>query len=279
MDAILDLLLKSLEPPTAFERTGLNFWNDEHISLQLLSAHLDAGFDGASRTPAFMDQSVDWIASQAPPTAYPALLDLGCGPGLYAARLAGKGYRVTGVDDSRRSIAYATEQAGVAGQDIDYRVADYLTVKDSARYNAALLIYCDYGALSPTERKTLMANVHAWLLPGGRFILDVFTPHKLKAFREERHWQARPKGGFWSGEPHLAIQNNLKYAHRVSLEQAVILTDTDVKTYNIWNQYFTREMLAGEALAAGFSILEFYDDAKGAPYTGDALTMSVVLEK
>ena len=38
------------------------------------------------------------------------ILDLGCGPGLYAELLAKKGHSITGVDFSENSIQYAIRQ-------------------------------------------------------------------------------------------------------------------------------------------------------------------------
>ena len=84
-----------MKPPALYERTDAAFWDDEHISRGMLAAHLDPEFEGASRSFAFMDRSVDWICATAPPATHPRLLDLGCGPGLYAERFARAGYAVT----------------------------------------------------------------------------------------------------------------------------------------------------------------------------------------
>ena len=89
-----------MKPPALYERTDAAFWDDEHISRGMLAAHLDPEFEGASRSFAFMDRSVDWICATAPPATHPRLLDLGCGPGLYAERFA-RGL----CGDGRRSLA------------------------------------------------------------------------------------------------------------------------------------------------------------------------------
>lgn len=91
-------------------------------------AHLNANWDAASRKTAFIEKSVRFISEAAPPGEYPNLLDLGCGPGLYAERFHQAGYSVTGIDFSQRSIAYAKEQAAANGHSITYRYQNYLDV-------------------------------------------------------------------------------------------------------------------------------------------------------
>jgi len=76
--------------------TGI-FWDDDHISKGLLEAHLSPDWDAATRNHEFVDKSVNWIASIANPEKYNKLLDLGCGPGLYAERFHKAGYSVTGI--------------------------------------------------------------------------------------------------------------------------------------------------------------------------------------
>ncbi|MEN6435299.1 MAG: hypothetical protein ABFD58_05710, partial [Anaerolineaceae bacterium] len=68
------------------------FWNDPYISKQMLIAHLDPITDAASRKPETIDKSVSWIIQESNIKPGNSVLDLGCGPGLYASRLAQKGF-------------------------------------------------------------------------------------------------------------------------------------------------------------------------------------------
>lgn len=60
----------------------------------MLKAHLDPEFDGASRKLDFIEKSVAWITERIPPADYPLLLDIGCGPGIYAELFTKKGYQL-----------------------------------------------------------------------------------------------------------------------------------------------------------------------------------------
>ena len=97
------------------------FWDAPDISTQMLATHLDPTTDLASRKLETIDASVAWIVATLGLQAGDSVFDLGCGPGLYAARLALRGLRVTGVDYSRRSIAFARDFARQQGLAIDYR--------------------------------------------------------------------------------------------------------------------------------------------------------------
>jgi len=100
---MLNQLLASLRKPALWQRSSEPLWDDDHISRQMLAAHLDPDLDAASRRHDVIDRSVAWLGSVIP--AGGRVLDLGCGPGLYTSRLAAMGYDVTGIDYSRRSIA------------------------------------------------------------------------------------------------------------------------------------------------------------------------------
>lgn len=53
--------------PKRYEEMEIPFWDDEHISKQMLAAHLAPDFEGASRKLDFIRQSVDWKAKRPPP--------------------------------------------------------------------------------------------------------------------------------------------------------------------------------------------------------------------
>ena len=51
-----------------------------------------------------------------------SIVDHGCGPGLYCSQLAQKGLRLTGIDRSKNSIAYAKDH----DKDTNYILSSYL---------------------------------------------------------------------------------------------------------------------------------------------------------
>lgn len=256
-----------------------NLWDDEHVSKGMLKAHLDPHWDAATRNHAFLDESVAWIAKLAPPPQYPKLLDLGCGPGLYARRFANAGYIVTGIDYSKRSIGYAQVQAAQSGSGIEYIYQDYLTIDYTEQFDSIVLIFCDYAVPSRADRHTLLGKVYQALKPGGKFIFDVFTPNKRK--KESRTWRYNQSSGFYSGEPHLLLEATYQYDDddNTELSQSIVITDEDVKRYACPNHYFTKDALSSEIAAAGFEAPSFYADAAGKEYSDSGDTICVVLTK
>jgi len=264
---------KYLTKPELYAPGTDNFWDDEHISKGLLEAHLDPDLDAATRKHDFLNRSVDWISKVAPPSQYRFLLDLGCGPGLYAERFSRAGYIVTGVDMSRRSIAYAKEQSLRNGSRIDYLCRDYLSIDYVELFDVVTLIYCDYGALSRKDRIVLLEKVYQALKPGGKFIFDVFTPQMRK--KESRSWHFSGKGGFWSEKPYLCLEAVYQYDDEDSTElrRYIVMTEDAVKCYNIWDHFFTREALLSEARGIGFNAFEFYGDVAGKEYSDTGETI------
>jgi hypothetical protein len=92
-------------PDPFSEYTTPEFWNDEHISRQMLRFHLDPMAEPASRAHQFIDRSVDWLIPTLGLATGSRLLDLGCGPGLYANRFAARGIRSTACGDTPRRAA------------------------------------------------------------------------------------------------------------------------------------------------------------------------------
>ena len=184
---MLTELTPLFKKPPLYTKTEIPFWDDEHISLQMLNAHLNPNYDGASRKLEFIEKSVDWISK-----ILPSVLDIGCGPGLYTERYAKKGYRVVGVDFSHRSINYAQMSAKRKGLPIDYFYQDYLKLSLDKEFDFATMIYCDFGALSTNDRKQLLKIIYQHLKPGGRFLLDVFSLTQLENFQESQTWEVCP---------------------------------------------------------------------------------------
>lgn len=166
--------------PRLFEHyTARDLWTDDHTLRQMLSYHLNRDIDVSSRRISFIDRSVSWMISRFRIGPQQKIVDFGCGPGLYTNRLARSGARVTGIDFSTRSLNYAAETAHNEGMEIQYINEDYLGFETSERFDLILMIMCDYCALSPRQRKSLLAKWSAMLNPQGYILFDVYT---LNAF-------------------------------------------------------------------------------------------------
>lgn len=277
---MLDKLKPYIARPALYAPGTAQFWRDPHISAHVLDTHLNPAEDAASRQPSFMNKSVLWIASLVPPAEYPALLDLGCGPGLYAERFCRAGYDVTGIDFSPRSIDYAKHQAAEHGHDITYHNRDYLSLDIDGAFDVVTLIYCDFGVLSTESRALLLGRVRRALRPGGRFIFDVFTPAHGSGGPETKDWQYNGDGGFWDAGPHLLLNAFYRYDEdNTELTQAIVVGEDGINCYNLWEHRFTRESLSAEIQKAGFSGFTLYGDVSGAAYAESGATMCAVAVK
>ena len=115
------------ERPEPFQfYTASDLWTDEHTSKQMLSFHLNEAIDVSSRNAEFINQSVKWIVTTFSIGSDSKIVDFGCGPGLYAARLAKHGANVTGIDFSERSIKYAEEVAAREQLNIRFVITTHL---------------------------------------------------------------------------------------------------------------------------------------------------------
>jgi SAM-dependent methyltransferase len=257
--ALLDQLRAG--PPEPFTRGEPKFWDDPHIAKSMLAVHLDPNTEAASRPPARIERTVEWIVAQVGLKPGQAVLDLGCGPGLYGARFSAKGLRVTGVDLSEYSIAYAKEHDPKS----DYRVLDYTEPFDLGRFDAVLLIYGDYCVLPPDKRKSLLANVTAALNPDGRLVFDVSTRAHRRRAGATKTWSAED-GGFWRPGPHLVLQQGFDYPELdVWLDQYVVVDEERVAVYRNWFQDYTPDSIRTELESNGFAVESLWSDLAGTP--------------
>lgn len=272
-------LYEYLKKPPIYTPSTTDFWNDEYISKKMLAAHLNPDFEGASRKHKFIDKSVEWIWEIAPPERYYKLLDLGCGPGLYTQRLAEKGYKVTGIDYSQRSIDYAKNTADKLGLEIDYLYQNYLSIAYENQFDVIILIYCDFGVLSDEDRITLLQKAYQALKKGGKLIIDVFTPYNYSSRKEGTSWEIHEDAGFWSNEKHICLNGFYKYENDTVLDHTVVITKEKVSAYYLWNHCFTKQSLIDEITKSGFEKYHFYNDVTGQMFTEENATICAVVEK
>jgi len=273
-------MLELFERPLPFSvGTAADLWTDEYVSARMLEHHLDPNTDLASRRPEMIDKIVDWMDA-ALNLRGKSVCDLGCGPGLYAERMARHGAAVTGVDFSRRSIAYARKSAAAAGLNISYSLGDYLTVELPGEMDAASLIYGDFCVLSPEKRRVLLDRIRTMLKPGGQFVFDVFSRGQYEHLKESVRFERRLMDGFWAAGDYFGFAITFLYPERhIALDRyAIFEPDRRRDVYN-WMQYFTPEEIAEELAETGFAIVHVADLEIGGPWRDGDKPFGVVARR
>jgi SAM-dependent methyltransferase len=280
MSRMFEQLRRLTARPAPFAPHTARFWDDPHISRQLLTAHLDPATDAASRPPEIIDRTVDWLTQALELRAGQRLLDLGCGPGLYAERFAMRGVTVTGLDVSRTSLAYARQRARQLELRVAYHRRDYRALTERDRYDGACLIYYDLAVLSDAQRDEVLARIHTALRSGGRFAFDVRTTAWRVPPEPSPTWRlAGP--GFWRRGPYLELTRHFSYAEpHVHLRQtAIVEPNGQVSVYRFWDRLYTVSEITTALDASGFQVEDLRSDLCGTPYAAESEALGVVARK
>lgn len=262
-------------PALYCETTTELLWADPHTSEHMLRYHLDGACEVASRTTDVIRRSVAWLAETAGAGA--RVLDLGCGPGLYANRLSALGMDVTGVDFSARSIGHARDSAPSGPRRPTYIHGNYLDVAVPGAFDVALMIYCDFCALDPGQRGRLLARLRTLLGSGGRFIFDVLGLASLAAHEERASLTEHPADGFWSPDPCFEFLHSFRYdSEQVTLDKYDLIEAHRHRTVYNWLQHYDPRSIEEELHGHGFEVTALRADLTGADFAPDGTDFAVV---
>jgi cyclopropane fatty-acyl-phospholipid synthase-like methyltransferase len=108
-------------------------------------------------------------------------LDLGCGTGTSSLGLARAGWKVTGVDFTRRAVSIAKRKGRAASLNLEFLVGNVTQLPQSVfthRYDLILDIGCFHG-LSPSGKASYLNQLEHLLAPEGTWLLyGFFTPEE-----------------------------------------------------------------------------------------------------
>jgi len=277
MYARLKNLVEHPEPFSVYSAAEL--WTDEYVSARMLELHLDPASDMASRRPEAIDNIVRWIETRLG-LAGKAVCDLGCGPGLYAERMAMHGAMVTGLDISERSLVHARHAAAKKRLSIAYRHADYLKDMLPAKQHIVTLIYGDFCVLSPQQRRSLLERIRVMLRPGGHLVFDVFSRPQFGQAAEEFRCERRLMNGFWAEGDYFGFKVTHLYPEQhLTLDRYLIVEPARVRDIYNWMQYFTPDEIKAELNDAGFTVAEIFDLESGKRWMERAAPFGVLARR
>lgn len=245
------------DAPPLWQNGGNLPWNDPGFSARMLREHLDESHGAASRQAAERAAQIDWLwtALQLAPGC--RVLDLTCGPGLYAVPLARRGCRVTGVDFGPASIEYARRLAsdeGVADRCI-FVEQDVRTFEpETGFFDAVLFLYGQLAVFRPEEAAALLAKARTTLRPGGRLVVELLDQDRVD--KEKSSWWFTDDRGLWGDRPFLHLGERVwDAATQASVERYYILDLATAALGEIilCDQTYSIETMTEMMRAAGFT--------------------------
>ncbi|MBT8373459.1 MAG: class I SAM-dependent methyltransferase [Deltaproteobacteria bacterium] len=255
-------------------------WTNEHTSKKMLEYHLNDTIDLSSRNKSFVEKSVEWIVAHFSVNNKTEIADFGCGPGLYATRLAKYGAKVTGIDFSINSINYAKQMATEKGLDIHYVPVNYFDFETEDRFDLIIMIMCDFSALSPEQRKFLLKKYRSIIKPEGSVLLDVYSLNSFNQREESATYELNQLNSFWSPEDYYCFLNTFKYyEEKVILDKYTIVEPEKSRVVFNWLQYFDEDSLRSEFESNGFRVEELYSDVAGKAFSPQSSEIAIVATK
>jgi SAM-dependent methyltransferase len=135
-------------------------------------------------------QEVDFAVEKLALEPGARVLDLACGHGRHSVELARRGFRVTGVDLSPRSLELAREAAAADGLAVDFVRADMRELDFDAEFDDAINLFTAFGYFeSDDEDRGVLERVARALRPGGGFLIDTGSALGLARRFQPRLWE------------------------------------------------------------------------------------------
>jgi SAM-dependent methyltransferase len=128
------------------------------------------------------------------------VLDLACGHGRITVELGRRGYRLTGLDLSPRSLELARRAAAEEALDVEWVEADMREIPPGSTFDAIVNVFTSFGYFEDEqENQRVLDGVARALAPGGRFLIDVVNLLGLGRRYRDRMWEER-EGVVWLQE-------------------------------------------------------------------------------
>lgn len=262
-------LYRRPDKPTAWENGGNLPWNDPAFSERMLREHLDESHSAASRTSAERAHQLEWLWTHLKLQPGSHVLDLTCGPGLYAVALAERGCQVTGVDFSPAALRYARLQAaerGVAAA-CTFIEHDVRTLQvETGAYDAVLFLYGQLAVFARHEAQALLQLAANSLRPGGMLCIELLDQEKVD--KQHSTWWFTDASGLWGDAPFLNLGERFwDEAQAISLERfyTIHLESGAMDEVLLCDQTYTVAEMTTLLHTADFATVQTYPAWDGLP--------------
>jgi SAM-dependent methyltransferase len=201
-----------------------------------------------------------------------SVLDLACGPGELANRLAARECRVTGLDSSEVFLDRARADAAAAGVSVEYVAGDMRQLPWAGRFDRVINWSTAFGYFNDTTNRAVLDGIARVLRPGGRLAMDLDNLTTfLASYCPSRVVAARDNGDMLVDRYHLDALTGRFEAERT------VIRGGRTRRVNFVKRLFGFPELRDWLLAAGFTAVAGYGE-DGRALTADHRRMIIVAD-
>jgi ubiquinone/menaquinone biosynthesis C-methylase UbiE len=197
------------------------------------------------------------------------VLDLACGHGRIANRLAQRGVHVTGLDATPVFLEQARRDAAERGVEVDYVCGDMRSLPwPEHRFERIISWFTSFGYFDDSENHEVLSEAHRVLRPSGRLLIEnnnlaELLPRWLPAVVVERD------GNF------MIDQSTFEPATGRAVTERTCVRDGQARRFTYSVRMFIGVELKDWLLAAGFESVDQVDHEGAALVAGSGRMVSV----
>lgn len=200
------------------------------------------------------------------------VLDLACGFGRHANRLAALGHEVTGVDYLEGFLSIARAQAAQMGVHVRYRQADMRRVDFAGEFDRVILMFTSFGYFDDTDNLLVLENIARALKPGGWLGFDL--PNRDATLK------TLPPAAVVEKNNDLLINRNSFDALTGRWHNQRLVIRNGIRkdkpfSIRLYNPTEIQAMLA----QAGLEVRHWYADWRANPLTSDSRGLVILVQK
>jgi SAM-dependent methyltransferase len=229
-------------------------------------------FYGDSLKDEYSEQEVGFLVRELSLQKRMSILDLACGHGRHANRLAAQGFAVTGVDRSQEFLAIAGDDAKQRRVSVRYICADvrkYMVVKE---YDRVIHLFSSFGYFTDPENDQVIRNIAASLKTGGMLCLDILN--RDAALKYLPASAVREKDGGL-----LIDRNRFDPLTGRLYNDRIVIRDGQRRDTPFFLRLYSATEITALLEQRGLVVKKIFGDWDGKPFGGESRRMIVIAEK
>ena len=200
------------------------------------------------------------------------ILDLACGHGRHANRLAKLGHKVMGVDITQGFLENAKNDAKKNGVWVKYIQKDMREISFEEEFDRVVLLFGSLGYFEDSENLKVVKNVVSALKQGGLFCFDILN------------WDVFLKNLL----PYIVVEKgNDLMVDRITFDSVtgqvynrrIVLRNGKRKDKPFFVRLYNPTEIRNLLNRAGLEIYRMYGDWEASPFTSDSRRMIIIAKK